>query len=128
LKNAPETALHEVTSRLRSLDMILLSSIFKEAAVRSIFSPVFVSLSLVTLIASTVGCSGLTEKTNAAAGTTAEIGSKIDNAVKRGISSGNTAATNATKAADGPVDRAAKKIGLPRGPASSPSSSERGGN
>jgi hypothetical protein len=96
--------------------------------VRSIFSPVFVFVSLAVALAAASGCSGLTEKTNAAAGTTAEIGSKIDNAIRRGISSGNAAATNATKAAEGPIDRAANKIGLPRGPASSPSSSERGGN
>jgi hypothetical protein len=108
--------------------MIRLSSLFKEPAVRTLFSSAFISLSLVALIASTVGCTGLTEKTNAAAGTTAEIGSKIDNAVRRGISSGNAAATNATKAAEGPIDRAAKKIGLPRGPASSPASSDRGGD
>ena len=95
---------------------------------RSIFSPVFLVASLVAVVAATAGCSGLNEKTNAAAGTTAEIGSKIDNAVRRGISSGNTAATNATKAAEGPIDRTAKKIGLPRGPASSPASSDRGGN
>jgi ribosomal protein S20 len=113
---------------MRLLDMILLYSTFKESAVRSIFSPVFLAASLAVVIGATAGCSGMTEKTNAAAGTTAEIGSKIDNAVRRGISSGNTAATNATKAAEGPIDRTAKKIGLPRGPASSPSSSERGGN
>jgi hypothetical protein len=106
------------------LAMISLSLIFKEPAVRSTFSLVL----LAAVFAATAGCSGLTEKTNAAAGTTAEIGSKIDNAVRRGISSGNAAATNATKAAEGPIDRAANKIGLPRGPASSPSSSERGGN
>jgi hypothetical protein len=108
--------------------MILLSSTFKEPAVRSIFSPVFLSLSLVTLIAATAGCSGLTEKTNAAGAKTNEIGNKVDSAIRRGISSGNTAATSATKAAEGPIDRAANKIGLPRGPASSPASSDRGGN
>jgi hypothetical protein len=96
--------------------------------VRSLLSLAFSSLSLAALVAATAGCSGLTEKTNAAAGKTAEIGNKVDSAIRRGIASGNEAATNATKAVDAPVDRAAKKIGLPRGPASSPSSSERGGN
>jgi hypothetical protein len=104
--------------------MILLYSIFKEPAMRSIFSLAL----LAAVVAATAGCSGLTEKTNAAGAKTNEIGNKVDSAVRRGISSGNAAATNATKAAEGPIDRAASKIGLPRGPASSPSSSERGGN
>jgi hypothetical protein len=108
--------------------MIRLSSQFKDAAVRLLFSPVFVSLSLVGALASMVGCAGLTEKTNAAAGKTAEIGSKVDGAIRRGLSSGNEAATNAVKATEGPIDRTARKIGLPRGPASSPASSDRGGN
>lgn len=95
---------------------------------RSIFSLAFLVVSLATVVAAASGCTGLTEKTNAAAGTTAEIGNKVDNAIRRGIASGNSAATTATKAVDGPVDRAAKKIGLPRGPASSPVSSDRGGN
>ena len=100
----------------------------KEAAVRRIFSLAFYSLSLAVALATTAGCAGLTEKTNAAASTTAEIGNKVDGAIRRGISSGNTAATNATKAAEGPIDRTAKKIGLPRGPSSAPASSDRGGN
>ena len=97
---------------------------------RSNLSFVFYSLSLAAVLAVTAGCSGLTEKTNAAAGTTAEIGNKVDGAIRRGIASGNSAAINATKAAEGPIDRTAKKIGLPRGPApsQSPGSSERGGN
>ena len=94
---------------------------------KSPFSLALSSLLLAALLAATVGCAGLTEKTNAIAGTTAEIGSKVDGAIRRGISSGNAAAVNATKAAEEPIDRAAKKIGLPRGPASSPASSERGG-
>ena len=85
------------------------------------------SLSLAAVLFATAGCAGLSEKTNAAAGTTAEIGNKVDGAIRRGISSGNAAAVNATKAAEGPIDRAAKKIGLPRSPASAPASSERGG-
>ena len=100
----------------------------KEAAVRSIFSLAFYSLSLAALLAATAGCSGLTEKANAAASTTAEIGSKVDGAIRRGISSGNTAAINATKAAEGPIDRTVKKIGLPHGSSSPPASSDRGGN
>ena len=95
---------------------------------RPLFSLALSSLSLAAVLAATVGCAGLTEKTNAVAGTTAEIGSKVDGAIRRGISSGNTAAINATKAAEGPIDRTARKIGLPRGQASSPASSERGGN
>jgi hypothetical protein len=98
--------LQRVTGRLRLLDMILLYSIFKELAVRSIFSLAL----LAAVVAATAGCSGLTEKTNAAGAKTNEIGNKVDSA------------------AEGPIDRAASKIGLPRGPASSPSSSERGGN
>ena len=94
---------------------------------RPLFSLAFYSLSLAAALATTAGCAGLTEKANAAAGTTAEIGGKVDGAIRRGISSGNTAAINATKAAEGPLDRAAKKIGLPRGPSSSPASSDRGG-
>jgi hypothetical protein len=100
----------------------------KESAVRSLFSLVFHVLSLAAIVTAASGCSGLTEKTNAAAGKTAEIGNRVDNAIRRGIASGNEAATNAVKSTEAPVDRAAKKIGLPRGPASSPSSSERGGN
>ena len=100
----------------------------KKAAVTELFSLAFRSLPLAAALATTAGCSGLTEKTNAAASTTAEIGSKVDGAIRRGISSGNTAAINATKAAEGPIDRTARKIGLPRGPASSPTSSDRGGN
>ena len=99
----------------------------KDAAVRPLFSLAFYSLSLAAALATTAGCAGLTEKANAAAGTTAEIGGKVDGAIRRGISSGNTAAVNATKAAEGPIDRAAKKIGLPRGPSSPPASSDRGG-
>lgn len=116
-----------VTSALPSVDMIWFMSILKEAPVRSLFSLALCSLPVAAVLAASVGCAGLTEKTNAAAGTTAEIGSKVDGAIRRGISSGNAAAVNATKAAEEPIDRAAKKIGLPRGPASSPASSERGG-
>jgi hypothetical protein len=108
--------------------MILLSSTFKEAAVRSIFSPVFMVVSLATVLAAGSGCASLTEKTNAAAGKTAEIGGKVDGAIRRGLSTGNEAATSAVKSAEGPIDRTAKKIGLPRGPAASPASSDRGGN
>jgi hypothetical protein len=100
----------------------------KEPAVHPLFSPVFFSLSLATLIASTVGCAGLTEKTNAAAGKTAEIGSKIDGAIRRGLATGNEAASNAVKSTEGPIDRTARRIGLPRGPVTSPPSSDRGGN
>ena len=95
---------------------------------RSLFSLAFYLLSLAAALAATAGCAGLTEKTNAAASTTAEIGSKVDGAIRRGISSGNTAAINATKAAEGPIDRTVKKIGLPRGSSSPPASSDRGGN
>ena len=110
--------------------MIVPSTICKEAAVRSNFSFPFYSLSLAAVLAATAGCLGLTEKTSAAASTTAEIGNKVDGAIRRGIASGNTAAINATKAAEGPIDRTAKKIGLPRGPATSqsPGSLDRGGN
>ena len=94
----------------------------------ALFSFAIYSLSLAAALATTVGCAGLTEKTNAAASTTSEIGSKVDGAIRRGISSGNTAAINATKAAEGPIDRTARKIGLPRGPSSAPASSDRGGN
>lgn len=94
---------------------------------KPLFSLALSSLSLAALLAATVGCAGLSEKTNAVADTTAEIGSKVDGAIRRGISSGNAAAVNATKAAEGPIDRAAKKIGLPRGPAPAPVSSDRGG-
>ena len=95
---------------------------------RSILSPVFLCLPLALVAAAGSGCTGLTEKTSAAAGKTAEIGNKVDGAIRRGLSTGNEAATNAVKATEGPIDRAAKKIGLPRGPASSPASSDRGGN
>ena len=98
---------------------------WKDATLRPLFFIAIYSLSLAAALAATAGCAGLTEKTNAAASTTSEIGSKVDGAIRRGISSGNTAAINATKAAEGPIDRAAKKIGLPRGP--SPASSEHGG-
>ena len=93
----------------------------------ALFSFAIRSLPLAAVLAATAGCAGLSEKTNAVAGTTAEIGNKVDGAIRRGISSGNTAAINATKAAEGPIDRTAKKIGLPRG-SSSPASPERGGN
>ena len=99
----------------------------KDAAVKPLFPFALSSLLLAALLAGIAGCAGLSEKTNAAAGATAEIGNKVDGAIRRGISSGNAAAVNATKAAEGPVDRAAKKIGLPRGPASAPASPERGG-
>ena len=95
---------------------------------RSLFSLAFYSLSLATVVAAGSGCSGLTEKTNAAAGKTAEIGNKVDGAIRRGLSTGNEAATNAVKSTEGPIDRTARKIGLPRGPASPPVSSDRGGN
>ena len=101
---------------------------WKDATLRPLFFIAIYSLSLAAALAATAGCAGLTEKTNAAASTTSEIGSKVDGAIRRGISSGNTAAINATKAAEGPIDRAAKKIGLPRGPSSSPASSDRGGS
>ena len=100
---------------------------WKDATLRPLFFIAIYSLSLAAALAATAGCAGLTEKTNAAASTTSEIGSKVDGAIRRGISSGNTAAINATKAAEGPIDRAAKKIGLPRGPSSAPASSDRGG-
>ena len=95
---------------------------------RPLFSLAFYSLSLVAALATTAGCAGLTEKSNAAASTTAEIGNKVDGAIRRGIASGNTAAINATKAAEGPIDRTVKKIGLPHGSSSPPVSSDRGGN
>lgn len=94
----------------------------------ALFSFAIRSLQLAAVLAATAGCAGLSEKTNAAAGATAEIGSKVDGAIRRGISSGNTAAINATKAAEGPIDRTAKKIGLPRGPSSPSASSDRSGN
>ena len=94
---------------------------------RPLFSLAIYSLSLAAALATTAGCAGLSEKTNAVAGTTAEIGNEVDGAIRRGISSGNTAAINATKAAEGPIDRTAKKIGLPRGSSSAPASSDRGG-
>jgi len=96
--------------------------------VRSLFSLTFGSLLLAAALATTAGCSGLTEKINAAASTTSGIGYKVDGAIRHGISSGNTAATNAAKAAEGPIDRTARKIGLPRGPSTSPVSSDRDGN
>jgi hypothetical protein len=110
------------------MDMILWSSTLKEPAVRSIFPPVILVLSLAAVVVVASGCAGLTEKTNAAAGKTAEIGSKVDGAIRRGLSTGNEAATNAVKSTEGPIDRTARKIGLPRGPVTSPASSERGGN
>ena len=117
-----------VTGGRPLVDIMQLSPTSKEPAVRSLFSFVFFLLSLAAVVAPGSGCSGLTEKTNAAAGKTAEIGSKVEGAIRRGLSTGNEAATNAVKSAEGPIDRTARKIGLPRGPASSPASSDRGGN
>ena len=100
---------------------------FQGTAVRSLFSPVFLALSLATVLAAGSGCASLTEKTNAAASKTTEIGSKVDGAIRRGLSTGNEAATSAVKSTEGPIDRTARKIGLPRGPAPTPST-DRGGN
>jgi hypothetical protein len=105
-----------------------LLSTFKEPAVRLLFSLALLSLSLAAGVSATSGCTGLTEKTNAAAGKTAEIGNKVDGAIRRGLATGNQAATNAVKSAEGPIDRTARKIGLPRGPATSAVSSDQGGN
>lgn len=95
---------------------------------RPLFSSVLPLVSLATVLAAGSGCASLTEKTNAAAGKTAEIGSKVDGAIRRGLSAGNEAATNAVKSAEGPIDRTARSIGLPRGPATAPASFDRGGN
>jgi hypothetical protein len=53
------------------------------------------------------------------------VADKADKLIRGGLQKGSQSADSAAKAADGPVDRAAKKIGLPRGPAS-PTNTERG--
>ncbi len=108
--------------------MICLMRTLKNLLVRALFSLAFRSLPLAAVLATTVGCSGLTEKANAAAGKTAEIGTRIDGSIRRRLSTGSEAATQAVKSAEGPIDRTVRKIGLPRGAASLPASSDRGGN
>ena len=51
-----------------------------------------------------------------------ELGNKVDSAVRRGIQSGNEGVGKAGKAIEGPVDRTAKRLGLPGGPVSPPTS------
>ena len=75
---------------------------------------------LAVLTAGASACTGLADKAKSAQGTTSELGNKVDGAVRRGIQSGNEAVGKAGKAAEGPVNRAAKKAGLQGGPASPP--------
>ena len=67
---------------------------------------------------------GVAEAAKSAASATQKVGNRADNVIRRGIQSGNQAAENATKAAEGPIDRLARKIGLPRGPVK-PANNER---
>ena len=77
---------------------------------------------LVVLTAGASACTGLADKAKSAQGTTSEIGQKVDSAVRRGIQSGSEGAGKVGKAIEGPVDRSAKRLGLPGGPVSPPTS------
>jgi hypothetical protein len=84
-----------------------------------------VLLSLAPLLASAPAVAGVAEAAKSASSAANNVGNKADNMIRRGISRGNQSAENATRSADGPVDRAAKKIGIPRGP-TKPVNTERG--
>ena len=109
-----------VTGSKFTADMIFSLPTFKELAVRSLFSRVFLPLSLASGIVAMSGCSGMADKTRSVSNTTTAVGHKVDSAVRHGLQTGSEAVGNAAKAAEGPVDRAAKKIGLPRGPTPTP--------
>jgi len=79
---------------------------------------IFYRVLLACLVAATSACAGLADKAKSAQGTTNELGHKFDGAIRRGIQSGSDAVGKAGKAVEGPVDRAARKAGLPGGPPS----------
>ncbi len=84
-----------------------------------------VLLSAVPMLALPPAFAGVAERAKSAASAANSAGNKADNLIRRGISKGNQSAENATRSVEGPVDRAAKKIGIPRGP-TKPVDTERG--
>ena len=83
---------------------------------------IFHSTCLALIVFGASACSGLADKAKSAQETTNELGNKVDSAVRRGIQSGNEGVGKAGKAIEGPVDRNAKRLGLPGGPVSPPTS------
>ena len=100
---------------------------FKEFAMNASFSRGLLWVSLAAGLTAVSGCASVDEKTRSAAQTTNSIGNKIDSAVRRGIASGNSAADGAVKAGSAPIDRVAKKIGLPGGQPTPASTDRTGG-
>ncbi len=109
--------------------MISASLTLKEPVVKANFSRLSLLTCLAAGLAGVSACASMDEKTRSAAQTTNAIGNRVDASIRRGIASGNAAADNAVKAGSAPIDRAAKKIGLPGGPPT-PSNTDRtgGGN
>lgn len=83
-------------------------------------SDFYLSVLAWAVAAGSTACTGLADKAKSAQSTTAEIGARADGAIRRGIQSGSDAVGRTGKAVEGPVDRAAKKAGLPGGPVSPP--------
>jgi hypothetical protein len=89
---------------------------------KKLFVIASVSLAAVSAVPAVAG---VAEAARSAASATNRAGNKADSVIRGGLQKGSQSAENATKAADGPVDRAAKKIGIPRGP-TKPVNNERG--